>query len=266
MSLYPSLPGPRMAYDRDGSVVTSVSQTGSTITIYSTGQMQALNSEGGSGVTNLYYVAILFPQLRDIVAAFAACGNPINLPQSSTDTTNGFDGTWTTGASFTQSTSVSPGWRNNIQTLTYSAVKAVRFHSGDTSWVHLYGSITAGQTPDRLALWHPTLDQALDGDALNWGDIARSTTADLTFRIKNLSSAYTANSVLVSMEALNDTSPTQVSQHTFSQGSGFATTQTLTSIAPSSISPVMTVRRTTSASATLSIWAQRVLAVAASWT
>lgn len=282
---YPDAPAPRMAFDCDGSVgfILSGNGTGSS-TQMTAGEMSNLNDETASTVTlpggGTYSWGIIFPQLRDVIGITHAITNGWSSQvQTSTDTTNGLDGTWTTQlASLPTPADLSAvGMRMNVQTVAWSGVKCVRVNSPTSGnrfayWLHLYGSISTGQTPDRLRLWHPTLDEPLDdpnsadGAYFDWAEATRGTSADKTFRIKNNSGTLTANSIVVSPNLLTDTTPTVASQMTFSDGGAFTGSLNIGNLAPGAISSVITFRRTTLSNATLSLWTGRVLINPGSWT
>lgn len=277
---YPDVPAPRMAFDRDGSVGVRVSSTNTVVALTQT-ELQQINNETDGEISNSDVgarYAIIFPQLRDVLGYFVYSGLASFFKDISTssNTTNGLDGTWTIqSASPTASTSSAPGYRNNIQTVSWTGINAVRFRTVDTGWnwgMHLYGAIVAGQTPDRLRMWHPTLDEPLDdptsadGAYFDWGDVQRNTTSDKTFRIKNNSTTLTANSITISQETLTDTTPTVNSQFTFSDGGAFAASINIGNLAPAAISPVITKRFTRPSNATLALWASRTIANPGSWT
>lgn len=286
---YPDAPARKVPYDVDGSVgFRTVSSKAGVITLATAAQLQTLNNENNdawaAGATNgTNSVGIIFPYLIDIAgirAGFPATSGWNNEWETSVDTTNGVDGTWVSrSTSTTFGVYASPGFQDqpHFRTVTtsggglpWTGVKAVRIthqYGGDNSWYgcHLYGAIPLAVSPNRLTLWHPTLDQELGGAALDFGDVVRSTTTDKTFRVKNLSTTLTANSVLLSMSALTEPSPTYVSQYTLGVSGSFAATQTIASLAPAAISAVYTLRLTTSASAALSTYRQRLTAAAATW-
>jgi hypothetical protein len=272
-----------MALDRDGSGLYFISST-NVITQLTPAQVSASVNEG----TDSYVLSssggqlvVIFPELRDLAGYFMqnndntgrGASGGWNSIQVSTDTTNGLDGTWTTIATnvlIGQSNTTSPQYRTGITTTSQLGIKAIKGNintGGNLTALHLYGSITSGQNPNRLALWHPTLDQQLTGAYFDWGDAKQGTSATNTFRVKNLSTTLTANTITLSLSALTDTSPTTVSQHTLSaDGTTFASTASAGTLAPGTISGVMYVRRSLSNSATLSLWALRISAVASSWT
>lgn len=280
---YPDVPGYRMAIDRDGSTVVFISST-NIITQLTPAQVTASVNEG----TDAYVLSssggqlvVIFPELRDLVGYFMqnndntsrGASGGWNSIQVSTDTTNGLDGTWTTIATnvlIGQNNTTVPQYRTGITTTSQLGIKAIKGNintGGNLTALHLYGSIASGQNPNRLALWHPTLDQQITAAYFDWGDVKQGTSATTTFRVKNLSSTLTANSITLSLSALTDTSPTNVSQHTLSSdGITFSATASAGTLAPGTISGVMSLRRSLSNSAALSLWALRVTAVAGSWT
>lgn len=288
---YPDVPAPRMAYDRDGTAVFKLNISSATIVEQlSNANVQATNDEDGdtyqvTGSQNTTFaMCYIFPQFRDIAAYhWHYTGN--NAPstiETSTDTTNGIDGIWTSqGAGVATASFSTVAMRTAIQSVTWNGVKAVRFRvvtggSGGQSHLlyamHLYGMLSAGETPDRLRMWHPTLDEPLDdntsadGAHFDWGDIQRNTSSDKTFRIKNNSATLTANSIVISQETLSDTSPTVNSQFTFSDGGAFAASIDIGNLAPGALSPVITKRFARPSNASLSLWTSRTVANPGSWT
>lgn len=285
MANYPHPPGHRMAYDRDGSVVLIItggtpSQQSSTVAVHLNDEDSVGGIESG---TPVFQIAVLFPQLRDLAAYWVLASQyPISpwtasALETSPDTTTGVDGTWTSRAApflYTDSSVATPYYRNSIRQLSVAGIKAVRFTFSQTGGydanvfgLHLYGDISAGSEGDCLQLWDPAIDQRIAAAALDFGDVPRSNVSQKQFRLKNRSATKTANSVVVGLEALTDATPSLGSQHQFSlDGSTWASTVTVTAIAPGAISPIVYVRRSTDAAAALSVWAARITAVAGSWT
>lgn len=282
---YSDAPAPRMAYDIDGTVMSIVYPSGS-IVVRSAAERRNMNDEVFDQPElvgkNTAYLTFIFPQFRDITHYSLWGGNlggSNGRITTSTDTTNGYDGTWTDHGLYALVNANKAALREEIKALTLSGIKAIRFGvtgnlnggSQRPGLVHLYGGIAAGQTPDRLRMWHPTLDEPLDdntstdGAHLDWADIAQGTTADKQFRIKNNSATLTANSIVVSTEVLTDTSPALGGQITYSDGGPFASTVTIPSLAPGALSPVLTVRRSTDVAANLGLWWLRTFAEAGSW-
>lgn len=282
---YPDYPSWRMAYDRDGTQLFWINNAGS-VSQRSAAEVIQLNNEDNdytqwAGTSQTGTLAFIFPELRDI-DAYRYIVNSSSLASTitvatSANTTNGVDGTWTTlGSTFVPAsgTNVTPNYRNSITVAAADGVKAIRFvHTAqaaryfEPAAIHLFGEITAGQNPNRLILWHPTLDQRVGAAYFDWGDVPRSSTADRTFRVKNNSATLTANGVAVSTDVLTDASPTLLSaQHQLSlNGTSFAATQTIGNLAPGAISGTVTLRRAMASNAQLSVWALRVLSTATSW-
>jgi len=284
--LYPDVPDHRMALDQDGSAAFNLNGTLSTTTQLTAGQITAFNDETAGNVQysasdGFQYICVIFPELRDITNVYVAVntGNQAGGATScsvekSTDTTNGINGTWAQiKASYGPPVNIDTTWRTAIQPVSSSlATRAIRIKVSvsfahlflDT--FHIYGTISSGQNPDRLALWDPASDVQVGAAYFDWGNALRGTTADRTFRIKNLSATLSANTITCSVDALSDTIPTVVGQHTLSADAvTFAATASAGTLAPGTISGVMTLRRTTSSTAVLSLWAIRVHAAAASW-
>jgi len=281
---YNDVPGQRMAYDRDGTVCVYVNGTSATQQAQSL--MVTMNDHGTTGWNfpdegNLQGV-LIFPEKRDIVGVHQAVEyggssgwNTYYGFKTSVDTTNGIDGTWVTQASPTTGIGNRESMRENITPYNLTGIKAVKWHWAG-SWYgagqyfrikpHLYGGPTSGEAPNRLRFWHPTLDQEVDGAYFDWGDIPRSTTVDKDFRIKNPSATLTAETVGLTMEALTDTTPSNVGQHSFTtDGVTFASSVNLGDLAPGVISPVVTLRRVTVADAVFSLWWTRIVASASAW-
>lgn len=286
---YPDAPGPRMAYDRDGTQVYKIDQS-SVVTQASATEIKNMNDEddatsmattyGSSGAT-----VWIFPETRDlkgfyfaVVASFGGVQMSSPVLAVSADTTNGLDGTWTTvstnGPDLGQVRPTKPGYRTSVATANATGIKAVKLSgvrpTGGISaftTAHFYGARAA--TGDRLDLWHPTLNQtlAVTPAFLDWGNRPRGTSATKQFRIKNLSAALTANTITVGVEALTDASPTVVSQTTLStDGTTFTPTVTIPAIPPGSVSGIITVKQDLLTTAVLSLWTQRLYASAGSWT
>ena len=280
---YPALPAPRIEYDRDGSRLYWIS--GSTVTEVSAGEISAMANENeddignqGSRGTLLFVV----PEKRDISHIFLA------LAQSSTDsvvvswsdnTTTGLDGTWTQSTAALPDSSSASKYRDEIQAVSgiagATAVKMVLSNNqyGESiKALHLYGKASTGQLIHRLRLWHPTTDAPLEDYPafLDWGNIPQGSNATKQFRIKNDSPNLNAAGVTCFMQALYDSSPTQVGQHTLSLDDSTyvnAATPGVTvgTINAQAISAIIYLKRTTTASAQLGLWRQRLVAGAATW-
>lgn len=285
---YPDAIGARFPYDRNGSVGIIYNTGSGVISEISQSIMTGINDEGSagsqlslSGGSTQYWVGFIFPTPIDLAGYFILwrgtksqwTDGPI---QVSNDTTNFMDGTWTQiAASHTTTSPVTPGYRTSQTTLSAAGVKAIRFRytsgGGAISYgwaaVHIYGKPST--TTDRLELWHPTLDQPLSDTPayFDYGDVSRGTGAlERDFRIKNLSTALTASSITVGVEALTDGSPSYVSQTEFRyNGGAYGPTAILGALGPGGISAPFTAKLDTVPTAALGLWAQRYYAQAGSW-
>lgn len=271
---YPDVPGPKMAYDRDGSAV--VVHDGATApTILGSGSLPGLNDE--ADLTGDYaipsgdsYVVVIFPQLRNLLGYGARFGDAGTFVlETSPDTTNGLDGAWTAQASGISNTAFNPAGaahRTTWAALTVNGIKAVRFHVSGLATdrriygIHLYGPYATGQTPDRLA-FTDTLGNLVGGAFFDWGDVPQGSSADKAFAVKNLSTTKTATNTVVSIESLTDTTPSVAAEHLLSlDGTTFTATVTVPTLAPGA-SQSLTVRRVTPSNAVLSTWDARIVAV-----
>lgn len=284
---YPDAPSYRMPYDRDGSSVVWVDDSSGVITaitalaeVNDEDAVEVLMPETGSGK-----IAILFPEARDFDAYFVSFGVQTGVTftpgalETSADTTNGQDGTWTSlqnpYTAKTDGGATKPAYRNSIQSVTALGVTAVRFNIGvspssGTARVlalHLYGHPASGENVDRLRLWHPTSDAEVGAAYFDWGDTPQGSSADRTFRVKNNSATLTANAVTVAMDVLLDATPSVPGQHSLSaDGVNFGAQASVGNLGPGVISDVVTLRRALQSTASLGLWAFRVFAEADSWT
>ena len=290
---FPDVPAPRMAYDRDGTIAVRVMEASGSVIDVTTTELQEANNESGSawniyskgssGPNEIVSGVLIFPELRDISGIWWGMSNNAVSGldfKTSTDTTSGFDGTWVSQGAPSYTSITASNARQNIIPYAVNGIKAIKLYgsyrgSGGGSslalGLHLYGTISSYTGMDTLRIWHPTLDQPLDsatstnGAYLDWGDVARGTSQDRQFRVKNNSATLTSNSVTISSEALTDTTPNLGPQFTYSDGGAFSANINIGNISPGAISPVITVRRSTDVSATLSIWSLRTVIEAASW-
>jgi hypothetical protein len=287
---YPDIPARRFAYDVDGTRGFLLASSG-TSTEFTAAQLTTLNDESAGSITiggdNSGYnqIFLFFPELRDIAGYFVNQAGQWGTPWvefwCSPDTTTGFDGTWTKLEQFSNpQVGITPVYRNFIRALSGAAtlgVRGIRLGSQSNrlndfvpSAFHVYGTISAGQSLQRLDLWHPTLDQALTGTYFDWGNIQQAGTMSRQFRIKNASSTQTANGVVFDTAPTNaepsPTLPTSTSQLGASfSGGAYASSVTVGNLAPGAISGIVTLRRVTLTNAQIGLTAMRVRAYAASW-
>ena len=282
---YPDVPSWRMAIDRDGTAGVKITGLATVVSL-TNAQMILLNDESTGGFSvgfnkNNNGFAVIFPELRDLDGYFAACKAGLAAEtmkvETSVNSTNGIDGTWVTiAAAYNSTDQISPYYRTAIQSSTVLSIKAVRVlilgvgGTADTLMLalHLFGEIAPAENPNRLALWHPTLDQRITPSYFDWGNTPRGSSADRTFRVKNLSTVQTANSIRVAQEILTDTVPSVAGQHTLmkaSESTSFLAQVNVGALAPGAISEVVTLRRVTPSNAVLSLWCHRVFAEATTW-
>jgi hypothetical protein len=287
---YADYPDNRIAYHLDGTVGFA-NRVGDAPTPLSAGQLWTMNNEltdlvatediadwpGGNTIQMMW--GLVFPAPLDLDAVFEriflnGVGSTNLGPdvQTSTNTTNGQDGTWTVLRGFSAGTSVVPDYRSTTPVVSVAAgITGIRWRWGvatamqnfDVRAVHLFGRYSAAS--NRLELWDPSVDQRIDPAGLDWGNTPRSTTDTRTFRVKNRSATLTANSIVISAGD-SSTAGEIASSLDFNIGSGYAATQNIGNLAPGAISGVVTIRRTLSSVHPLGAAAGLVIATPGSWT
>ncbi len=121
---------------------------------------------------------------------------------------------------------------------------------------------------DTLAFWAPYSDERLAVDYFDWGVAVPGSSADKEFRVRNLSSVYTARDVEVSIQELNtgDATVSVAAQHYLSlDGRNFAAVAQIGSLAAQAISDRIVLRRVTAINADLGEHDFQLLAHADSW-
>lgn len=280
---YMNSPSDRLAWDRDGSILTFVT-AGGAVANQTVTTMRAINGESGiaQSMGMGQRIAVVFPIPMDCAAVFFATEVADSWTlQTSKDTTNGLDGAWDSQSLINlnavrevkpsyrtlsmlwalQGGSVSQGLRG-IR-ITTSGTQA----SGGVRALHLYGVPASTATQDRLEFWEPTNAVRVSSTHFDWGNVPRSSSADKSFRIKNKSAALTANQVAVYAEALTTGAPSVVGMHLISSDGGvnFGPSVTIASLGPGALSPVLILRRVIPANAQVSVWSARVAADVNVW-
>ncbi len=220
---YPNAPKLRMAYDDDGSVclisvgtdaglAQGLGPISTPYSVATTTEEENVNDEDLTTQNRVnvafgsLHFAILFPEKRELDGIYVAIGN---VPSSSwsdysDDQTNGLDGTWNDLSVPGVTSEPADGYRDNIISKAISNVLAVRHFQGrnqasssphDMKSIHLYGTITPGETPDRLLFLDPDNADAEFTLPLDYGDVPRGQTSTDTFKVKNNSGSLTANTV-----------------------------------------------------------------------
>lgn len=269
-----------MAWDDDGTVAGGVvTDFTSPIDEWSSSQKTEANDEDDN-IARDYgnnspskYVLVVYPELREVDGIFYVYGeaSPPSTVDTSGDTTNGIDGSWTQRiADLPNFNIVAVNYRSGITSMAVSNVRGLRVqisNSGLTSAqqvkaLHLYGTIAAGETPDRL-LWVDNATGSEFGLPIDYGDIPRGSAEDRQVKLRNNSGTLTASSVQVTAEAPYLGSG---AWYTFSEGGAFQSTLPLASaIGAGADSPVITLRRIVPDAETLGLHAARAYASVGSW-
>jgi hypothetical protein len=287
MPTYPEPPPiPRIAWNKDGTQMF-YNATAATPTQLAQGTMDAAASMYGGGIYNHgryvgAYMGWYFPAPVDIKYWFARTGgsspsgSSSGVLEVSTDSTNFNDGTWVGMAGSTSRGSGPPASLqsiNNVIAGNHNGIKACRlYYYGGTSSaannvfqnMHIYGNYSAPSLGG-LRIWHPTEDREMTGVDFYYGDVLRSSSSDILFRVKN-TSAKTANGVTIGHAVEYDGSPTFSTQFLFStNGTTFNATAGIGNLAPGAVSNIMTVRRTFVSNAALGLYETRIYANASVW-
>lgn len=276
---YPDPGSWRMALDRDGTAWL-VMNPGAGVVDISGANVTKLSNENDDGfdLANIgeydRYLVLIFPEKRDIDAIFVKAQYSLSTIETSLNSTNGQDGTWSTVSGPYTINAATSAWRTALMSETILAVKAIRFYfHGSSPWppsvssLHIWGEIAPTENPDRMVFWNAGSDTKMDPVTLDWGDVPRSSSADKIVRVKNVSPTKTAVNARVSFDILTDGSPTVPAQHLVSYGgSAFLSQVNLGSLGPGAISGPITLRRVTPSNAQYGLFAPRVSAVADSWT
>lgn len=217
--LYQDAPSRRMAPDVDGTVGVQ-GLIGGAMSDISAANMAIVNDESNNGwlvsVTGsgARYFVWLFPELRELDGIFyaymsgAARSTP-TLVESAANTTNGIDGTWTSRiANITDYGTTYDKFRDNITSLAVPTEKGIRVTMTTGAGglgiqsCHLYGIISAGETPDRILFLDPDNADATFTKPLDYGEVPRGQTTTGTFKVKNNSATKTINTIQVTAEDL----------------------------------------------------------------
>lgn len=227
---YDDAPGRRMAWDDDGTIaVIWDTDVGGPVYEVSSADKAELNDEDSIAVTpgvgvpaswedEKHTMAFLFPEDREVDGYWSyrasATYTLTHVQEYAQDTTNGLDGTWVTAGTSLQtttSTTVIPDYRDEIQASSASAASGWRVTPtiaietyGNNYWyvVHLYGEISAGNTPDRIIYLDTANSDAEFSAVLDYGDVPRGQTSTRTIKLKNNSASYTINGVSLTAESL----------------------------------------------------------------
>jgi hypothetical protein len=213
---YNDAPSRRMAWDADGTVAMYHPTTGALVAWNST-QKTELNDEDNVKVYNAPTgkTVWLFPELREIDGIFAAKYYNNNvLPNygavdSSGNTTNGIDGTWVQQlATMPDVRSCYDKFRDNIESMAVATESGLRIGwtgSNDSNngmmAVHIYGTISPGETPDRILFLDTENSDAVFTKVLDYAEVPRGQTQSRTIKLKNNSASKTINTIQITAES-----------------------------------------------------------------
>lgn len=269
--VHPDIPAPRMALHLDGStakwrnVTTASAWTDITGQLNNTQDVQNTTNLNFSGPNNhVHELAIMFPEARDLrgmhwrwLHDLGLGGTVTTALYTSTDTTDGTDGTWAiqspNGGAATSLVGP-PYYRDSIDGLSLNGIKGIRLRVGSNNSsgtalfrfyeIHVYANRPTSSIT-RLAFWHPTLDQALAPAALDFGDTARGAVhGPRQFRLKNLSGSQTANGIQIIAEDLAGRGFGTNALEVSADGSSWSTSAAAGNLAPGTISSLKYVRLT----------------------
>ncbi|HET7630305.1 MAG TPA: hypothetical protein VFK03_02935 [Candidatus Saccharimonadales bacterium] len=270
---YPDVPGNRFAYHLDGTQVFMKNDSTNELTQLSTTSLSLMNDEDSDAFQFDPYgrtIIFVFPEPRQFSGYYISTDDTnVSTIRTSTDTTNGLDGTWVTLTSDAVQSSGSPipSYRTNAQTVAGGVVKAISMYLGDeystdnVYALHLYGSIPLTSNPDRLIFWEPINDNATDGAYFDWGDIGQGTSKTKTFRIKNNSSTKTASSITLASTAVTYGMTVQFS----TDDVNYSASINIGDLAAGATSSVLYVKRSVPANEPMQVQACYFTADAASW-
>lgn len=275
---YPDVPGYRFAYDKDGTIGVTHNTDNGTVALHGASALQSLNSDNSSHIGDILsnagskVHAFIFPETRSVTGLLLRYSEGFTLQNTSwsSDTTDGLDGTWTTIAGFTRVTGgTKPTLRNTITPLSLSDVRAIRFlvagqWSSRLQNLHIYGSIEATESPDRLRI----IDLSDDDIAaqLDFGNLAQHASSTRQFKVVNNSATQTASNITVSLDVPMDASPSLLGQYQVSTDNiAFANAVNIGSLAPSAESGTLYIRMNPASNALLGLWSARIIAHPVSW-
>ena len=206
-----------MAWDDDGTVAMYYPTGGATVA-WSGVQKTDLNDEDNVKVLNAPTVPTvwIYPEKREIDGIFGAKRHNVNTlasygaVHSSANTTNGIDGTWVQQiASMPDVRSCYDKYRDNIESLAVAVQAGLRIGwnaSNDSNngmiAVHIYGTISPAETPDRILFLDTDNADAVFTKVLDYAEVPRGQTQTRTIKLKNNSASKTINTIQITAEDL----------------------------------------------------------------
>lgn len=157
-----------------------------------------------------------------------------------------------------------------IYPMTYDSIGTSGNRSVGTFILHLYGEPdTAAIGENYLQGWMSDSDMMIGGATLGWGDVPQGSSADKSFRIKNMSSAETANNIdIYAEDGQGFPTPSPAGQFLFSidGGTSWFSSVILGAIGPGTVSTEIKIRRVTPDNAPLTTWSPKIRFDVGSWT
>lgn len=223
---YPAAPGRRMALDADGTIGFNMYVAGSVPNYTSGWEQQTLTEmvrrqKITDGDANAYVggsddgrrgFGYIFPEPRDLDGVwvrFYESGNNINSQGrlvSSVDSTDGISGTWVEESPDMPSvSSAASSFREQIFPLAALGVRCIEVDNANDDSncrginFHVYGSIAAGATPDRLLFIDELTGLEFSGP-VDFGDVPRGSISTRQFRVRNNSATQTASTISLAFE------------------------------------------------------------------
>lgn len=138
----------------------------------------------------------------------------------------------------------------------------------NTVKLHLYGKEDTTASTRRLEFWKTGTNLRIDGSDLWWSDIPQASSAQKSFRLKNMSPTLTAETIdLSTQNAASSTTPNPATFYTFSlDGTTWSATLAIPNLSPGAISAEIFIRAVVPSNAVLSRWSPRIRAAVGSWT
>jgi len=279
--LYPDVPSRRMAHDADGTVSGYYTNTTYTTPIeYAQAVRTGVNEDVESYTVpdfNQYGHWFIFPELREVDGSFIWANSGDTRPlETSGDTTNGIDGTWTQrladATAYASATFDRTKHRTDIDSLAVSNVRGVRIKGptgdfpGNQDYLHhfhVYGEISPGETPDRLLFIDEVTGLEFTAP-IDYAEVPRGSSEDKEFRIKNNSASLTANTIQYTAESLSESSGGWYT-YTTPGGATYSATQSVASLAAGVTTGIITMRRITPGGESVGLHVARTYLNVGSW-